>query len=362
MKEKILNLIKEIDISNISKFNNLIDSNALSEIFIKDDKVSFAIDIEMLEIDGKSAQILEDKIKEKLKTITNSKVNIILTSSQKSPSDLNQPAKTPEEQIKVEQGAVKQSAVKGVKNIIVVASGKGGVGKSTVAVNLAISLKRIGFKVGLADADIYGPSITHLMNLQGKPKNEGNLMIPISNYGIDCISVGSLVAKDKAAIWRGPMITKVLTQLISGTKWDNKGGSIDYLIIDLPPGTGDVHLSLVQQFKPDGAVIVTTPQNLAIIDVIKAVDMFKTLKIPILGVVQNMAYFLGKDGEKNYIFGKDGGRKMAKDLGLKFLGDIAVESEINKATELQNPICNLNPSSEISFEFGRIAENVVDSH
>jgi len=344
MQEIILNLLKKIQTKDICQFQNLIESKALSEIIVKADKISFAIDIGMLGIDSKTAQSLVDKIQSELKNISDLPVNIILTKSQAEPRPKAQEIQ-------------EHSVVKGVKKIIAVASGKGGVGKSTVAANLAISLKRIGYKVGLADADIYGPSVAYLMNLQGKPESEGNLMIPIQSYGVDCISVGSLIEATKAAIWRGPMVTKVLTQLISGTKWVD----IDYLIIDLPPGTGDVHLSLVQQFKPDGVVLVSTPQNLAVIDVIKAVDMFNGLQTPILGVVQNMAYLLGENGKKNYIFGNEAVKNMAKDFDIKILGNIAINQEINQSNDDRKPICEQNPSSEIAFEFGKIAEDIVDN-
>ncbi|MES2676810.1 MAG: Mrp/NBP35 family ATP-binding protein [Pseudomonadota bacterium] len=342
MQKKILDAIKQINIKDLCQFENLVASKALSEIILKADKISFAIDIGILEIDSKTAQILVEKIQKQLKNVSDLPVNIVLTKSQS--------------QMQAKPQAAEHKIVKGVKKIIVVASGKGGVGKSTVAANLAISLKRIGYKVGLADADIYGPSVAYLMNLQGKPENEGNLMIPISNYGIDCISVGSLVEATKASVWRGPMVTKVLTQLIAGTKWSE----IDYLIIDLPPGTGDVHLSLIQQFKPDGVVLVSTPQNLAVIDVIKAVDMFHTLQTPILGVIQNMAYLLNENGEKNYIFGQRAVKDMAKDFTIKILGEIPINPQINQANDDRNPICNSNPSHPIAFEFGRIAEDLVD--
>ena len=348
MQETILNAIQDINIKDVCQFQNLAESKSLSKIIIKEGKISFSIDIGILAIDIKTGEQLAEKIKDKLKSISDFTTNIILTST-----DQSAKSQAPIAEKK------SHSVVKGVKNIIVIASGKGGVGKSTVAVNLAISLKKLGFKIGLVDADIYGPSIAYLMNLQGKPKSESNLMIPINSYGIDCISVGSLVEAEKAAVWRGPMITKVLTQLIAGTKWGDKKSDIDYLIIDLPPGTGDVHLSLIQQFKPDGAVLVSTPQNLAIIDVIKAVDMFKTLQVPILGVVQNMAYLLDEKGEKNYLFGKDLAKKMAKDLGLKFLGDIEISAQINQANDNQNPICNSNPSNNIAFDFGKIAEELI---
>lgn len=341
MKEKILNLINQIN-------NEIISSNALSEIIIKDDKISFAIDIGLLKIDSKEGQELMQKIKDELKKITDAKVNIILTRDDKAP------------QIKPQKEEKEHSVIKGVKKVIVIASGKGGVGKSTVAVNLAISLKRIGYKVGLVDADIYGPSISYLMNLQGKPDSENNLMIPINNYGVDAISVGSIVDTTKASVWRGPMVSKVLNQLILGTKWNAKGEDIDYLIIDLPPGTGDVHLSLIQQFKPNGALLVSTPHNLSIIDVVKGVDMFKTLQVPILGVIQNMAYLQDENGNKNYLFGKDSVKKMANDLGLNFLGDIPIDAKINQSNDDRDPISHSDPSSQISFRFGEIAEDIVD--
>lgn len=337
MKEKILDIIKQID-------KNLIESAAISQIIVREDKISFAIDIGILGIDSKTAQNLVVKIQNELKSIINLPVNIVLTKDNS------------QSEVKINTSQ-EHSVIKGVKKVIVIASGKGGVGKSTVASNLAISLKRIGYKVGLVDADIYGPSIAYLMKLKGKPESEGNLMIPIQNYGVDCISVGSLVEATKASVWRGPMITKVLTQLIKGTKWVD----IDYLIIDLPPGTGDIHLSLIQQFKPDGAVLVSTPQTLAVIDVIKAIDMFKTLQVPILGVVQNMAYLLDQDGNKDYIFGCDVVQKMVEDFDLKILGDIPIDRQINQANDNQNPICHQNPSHQIAFEFGKIAEDIVDN-
>lgn len=341
MKEKVLNIINSIN-------KDLVSSESLSPIIIKDNKISFAIDVGILNIDPKEADELSKKIKEEIAKISDDKVNIIFT-------------KTRGEEVcvrpsKQEDKPQKQSSVKGVKNVIVIASGKGGVGKSTVAVNLAISLKRIGYKIGIVDADIYGPSITYLMNLKGKPDSENGLMIPINNYGIDAISVGSIVDSSKASVWRGPMITKVLTQLISGTKWED----IDYLIVDLPPGTGDVHLSLIQQFKPDGAILVSTPNNLSIIDVVKGVDMFKTLQVPILGVIQNMAYLEDEAGNKNYIFGKDLVKKMADDMSLSFLGDIPIDPKINQTNNDQSPICYSDPSSKIAFRFGEIAEDVVD--
>ncbi len=352
LEEKILNIIKQVDLreyqhQNLSNSSAILE--AISKIIIKEEKISFVINLDILEIDLEKGKVLLEEIKKQIKKVTNFAVNIALTSEKQQIMPKNQHNFTSKLNNKT-------SSIKGVQNIIAVASGKGGVGKSTVAVNLAISLGRIGYNVGLIDADIYGPSVAYLMNLQGKPESVGNLMIPIKNYGVNCISVGSIISPDKATIWRGPMVSKVLNQLIAGTSWVD----IDYLIVDLPPGTGDVALSIMQQFKPTAVVLVSTPQNLAVIDVVKAVDMFKTLQVPILGVIQNMAYLEDKNGNKNYIFGENSAKKMAQNLGLNFLGDIAIDSAIGNANDAQNPISNLHPSNQISMQFGIIAENIAD--
>ena len=243
--------------------------------------------------------------------------------------------------------------VVGVKKIIAVASAKGGVGKSTVACNLAISLKLSGQNVALVDADIYGPSSPHLMNLQGQPDQKDGLILPKMSNGIKCISIGSMVDPNAAGVWRGPMVTKILHQLIRSVNWKSDGNEVDIMIIDMPPGTGDVYLSLAEKFPLNGVVLVSTPQNLSVIDVIKSIDCFEKLKIPLLGIIQNMS-FLKVSGEKKYIFGQDGAKKLAEKMAIKFLGEIPILQEISDANESQNLHLLQNANSEITNLFKEI--------
>lgn len=241
--------------------------------------------------------------------------------------------------------------IKGVKNIIVVASGKGGVGKSTVALNLAFSLAKLKRKVALVDADIYGPSIPKMLGAEElKPKIHDGKAIPIEKYGLHTISIGYFIDKDRAAIWRGPMITKALYNLLMGTRWSD----IEYLIVDTPPGTGDVHLSLMENFNLTGAIIVSTPQELALIEACKIYDMFTKLSVPIIGIVENMSYFI-QDNSKIYIFGKDGAKKMSEELGIKLLGKVPLDPQICHASDCGNP---LMLSEGLAGIYGDIAKDV----
>ncbi len=222
--------------------------------------------------------------------------------------------------------------VVGVKKIIAVASAKGGVGKSTIACNLAANLAKQGFNVALVDADIYGPSIPYLMNLQGDPETKDKLILPMISNGVKCMSLGFIMDEKQAGVWRGPMVTKILYQLIRSVNWKSDGKEVDYMVIDMPPGTGDVYLSIADKFPLAGVVIVSTPQNLSVIDVVKSIDCFEKLKIPILGLIQNMSY-LEINGEKNFIFGKDGAKKLANDKNIKLLAELPILEEISKANE-----------------------------
>lgn len=214
-----------------------------------------------------------------------------------------------------------RAPVDNVRRIVAVASGKGGVGKSTVAAGLAQALARSGRRVGLLDADIYGPSVPTLMKLSGKPALADGKMVPPVSYGVQCMSMGFLIG-DEAAILRGPMITKTLTQLLRGTRWGEEGKPLDMLIIDMPPGTGDIHLSMAQSAPLDGAIAVTLPQALSVVDAAKAIKMFEKLGVPVLGVVENMS------GE---IFGRGGGRALAEKAGVPFLGEIPLDAALRKA-------------------------------
>lgn len=257
-----------------------------------------------------------------------------------------------------------EKAMKGVKHIIAVGSGKGGVGKSTVAVNLALSLAKKGYAVGLADSDIYGPSIPTLFNIKneevmGREIDGVSYIIPFEKFGIKLMSVGFFVDTTKALMWRGPMASNTLIQLLSETLW----GELDFLILDMPPGTGDVQLTLAQLFKVSGSVFVTTPQELAVDDVRRAVNMFrdKDINIPILGLVENMAYFTPKElpDNKYFIFGKDGGKKLSEELEIDFLSQIPISQDLSERNDTGNPI-SLDFSSLEAEAFMNLADKIID--
>jgi ATP-binding protein involved in chromosome partitioning len=251
----------------------------------------------------------------------------------------------------------------GVTNIIAIASGKGGVGKSTVAVNLAVALAGTGASVGLIDADIFGPSIPKMFGVEGeRPAAEKgekrDLIVPVEKYGVKFLSVGFFVAPESALIWRGPMASNALKQLIADGKW----GLLDYLLIDLPPGTSDIHLTLVQTVPVTAAIIVTTPQDVALADVVKGVNMFqsKSIDVPVLGLVENMSWFTPEElpGNRYYIFGKDGGKRLANELGIELLGQIPLVQGIREGGDNGSPVA-LDSESATGEAFAQLAERVV---
>ncbi len=244
-----------------------------------------------------------------------------------------------------------------VKNIIAVASGKGGVGKSTTTANLALALAAEGASVGILDADIYGPSQPMMMGISGRPESiDGKTMEPLENYGVQVISIGFLVDQEQAMIWRGPMATQALEQLLRQTHWRE----LDYLLIDMPPGTGDIALTLSQRVPLTGAVIVTTPQDIALIDVQRGVEMFKKVGVPILGIVENMAvYHCPNCGHTEHIFGADGGRRMATKHGVDYLGGLPLSLSIREQADSGRPTVVADPDSDIAASYRQIARTVA---
>ena len=258
---------------------------------------------------------------------------------------------------------IKGKAIKNIKNIVAVASGKGGVGKSTVTANLSISLAKMGFSVGVLDADIYGPSIPMMFDvLNEKPKSKNingvSKMIPILSYGVKLLSLGFFTKIDQAVIWRGPMASKALNQMIFDCHWDE----LDFLLIDLPPGTGDIHLSIMQALPISGAVVVSTPQPVALADAKKAVAMFEqeNIKVPVLGIIENMSFFTPDELPKNkyYIFGREGAKNLATDLRVPFLGEIPIYQSIREAGDIGRP-ASMQQKTMISNLLSEITKNVV---
>jgi len=255
------------------------------------------------------------------------------------------------------RGVANNVAIPGVKNIIAVSSGKGGVGKSTVAVNLAVALAANGAKVGLMDADVYGPNVPMMLGAAGvEPQVFNGQLVPAEAHGIKMISMALLVPQDKPMILRGPMLHGVVRQFLSDVNW----GQLDYLIVDMPPGTGDVQLSLAQLVPVQGAVLVTTPQEVSLSDVRRAVKMFEQVNVPVLGVIENMSYFIAPDtGNKYEIFGKGGGQKLSDEYGLHFLGEVPLGMEVREGGDKGTPVVAAFPDSPQAAAFRGVAEEVA---
>lgn len=247
-------------------------------------------------------------------------------------------------------------SIPGVKNVIAVSSGKGGVGKSTVAVNLACALRETGARVGILDGDLYGPNIPMMLGITGRPHAEGNKIIPFVQHGLQVISVGLMIAEDQPVIWRGPMLHSAIKQFLFDVLWDD----LDYLVVDLPPGTGDAQLSLSQQAHVMGAVIVTTPQDVSVHDVRKAIRMFETVKVPILGVVENMSYFTPPGHSERYeIFGKGGGQRIEDEFGVPLLGQLPIDLSVREGGDRGQPAVQSHPDTAFAVAFRAIAGQVA---
>ncbi len=342
-KERIATALAGITLPGSKE--TLSDKGALQNVQVFDKQVD--VDVQLANPTLQARKALESQIKTTLQQLDAAlevKVNIRVTAPSK-----------PE--------PIKGQPIPGIDNIIAIASGKGGVGKSTVTANLAIALAEKGCKVGILDADIYGPSIPLMFDMEGARPLSVNVdgqtkQEPIENYGVKVLSIGFFTEKDQAVIWRGPMAAKALNQLIFDAAW----GDLDFLLIDLPPGTGDIHLSIVQALPLNGAVVVSTPQNIALADARKGIAMFQqeSISVPVLGIVENMAYFTPAELPDNryYIFGKQGAENLAQDKGVPFLGALPLVQSIREAADAGRPAA-LQQDTPIREALDRIAENAV---
>jgi len=340
-KESVLNALRNVNDPDLHK--DLVSLNMIKEININGNNIAVTVELTTpaCPLKGK----IEDDCIAAIKKDIPEAGKIEITMSAKVQPSLTQ---------KMNQH------LPGVKNTIAVASGKGGVGKSTVAVNLAVALALDGAKVGLIDADIYGPSVPMMLGINDKPRIYQDTatakMLPLENYGIKVMSIGFLIDDDAPVIWRGPMASGAIKQFMSDVHWDE----LDYLIFDLPPGTGDIQLTLVQTLPLTGAVVVTTPQDVSIIDVRKAVAMFQKVNVPILGIVENMSYFIAPDTGKRYdIFGTDGGKKLAEQLSIKLLGQLPINQSVREGGDNGKPIVFHKPDSEQAKKFLEISRNLA---
>ena len=254
----------------------------------------------------------------------------------------------------LEQKRFQKNPIKGTKFTIAISSAKGGVGKSTFATNLAIALKKIGCKVGLLDADIYGPSLPKLFSIEGKPESDGQNLKPILKYDIQCMSIGFLTEEQTPMIWRGPMVTSAIKTFTQKVAWKD----LDFIIVDMPPGTGDTQLTFSQEINMDGVIIISTPQEIALQDVKRGIRMFDKLKVNIIGLIDNMSFFIGDDGKKYPIFGEGGVKKTAEEFKKEFLGEIPINSEIGKLGDMGKPIVESKPDHEISKIYLSLAEKI----
>ena len=345
-KEVILAALSNITLQNEGK--SIVESGAIKNVHIFGTDVELDVEIQIPTLQYKKRvevdciKAIHDHAFEKSKV----KVNLIV----------NAPKKTIE---------IKGNAIPGVKNIIAISSGKGGVGKSTIAANFAVSLVDLGYKVGVIDADIYGPSMHIMFGLEGAVPEAINIdgkskIKPFESYGVKLLSIGFFAQSQQAVVWRGPMASKALNQLL----WDTHWGELDILVVDLPPGTGDIHLSLVQSIPLTGAVVVSTPQNIALADARKGVNMFQmeSINVPVLGIVENMAYFTPEElpNNKYYIFGKEGAKGLAEQLEIELLAQIPLVQSVREAADAGRPAV-LQGTTPIALELLSMTKNILAS-
>jgi ATP-binding protein involved in chromosome partitioning len=357
-KEDVLDRLKQVP--GPDGQGNIVELGLVSDVFIADGKVFFSISVPAAR--AKELEPLRAAAEDAVKTIPGvSSAMVALTAEKKASATAPAPtAPAGSGEARREPAPRAKSEVEGIGAIIAVASGKGGVGKSTTAVNLALGLKGLGLKVGVLDADIYGPSMPRLLHIGGRPKTvNGRTLVPMEAYGLKVMSIGFLVDEETPMIWRGPMVISALTQMLREVAW----GELDVLIVDMPPGTGDAQLTMAQQVPLAGAVIVSTPQDLSLIDARKGWNMFKKVDVPLLGLVENMSYFVCPDcGSTHDIFGHGGAQKEAEKIGIPFLGAVPLHIDIREMSDAGTPVTVTAPDGTHAKIYGEIAEKVWNNH
>ena len=344
-KEDVINSLKTISLSGDNQ--NIIDKGSVSNVMIFGDQIDIDLKLNNPSLQARKKlevlilKTLHEKVYEKAKI----KINVSIVAEEKKDQSIT--AKT----------------LSGIENVIAISSGKGGVGKSTLTANIAVTLSNMGCKVGVLDADIYGPSIPTMFDLEGKKPFSVQIdgkskMQPIENYGVKILSIGFFTKPGQAVIWRGPMAAKALNQMIFDANW----GDLDFLLIDLPPGTGDIHLSIVQSLPINGAVVVSTPQNVALTDAKKGIAMFqqKNINVPVLGIIENMSYFTPQELPQNkyYIFGKKGAEYLANDMEVPFLGSLPLVQSVRESADYGRP-ASMQEKTSINNDFTVITKNLV---
>ncbi|MBG6200653.1 ATP-binding protein involved in chromosome partitioning [Labrenzia sp. EL_13] len=340
--------------------SDIVSLGLLSDVFVSDGRVAFSITVP-----AARAQELEplrqaaEKVVKEVEGVENAMV--ALTAERAPGGDRSTPPKPAPRQSQrgPDEQAAPKPGVPGIRHIIAVASGKGGVGKSTTTANLALGMASNGLKVGVLDADIYGPSVPRLFNVSGRPETaSGRILKPLEGYGIKVMSMGFMVEEETPMIWRGPMVISALTQMLREVAW----GDLDVLVVDMPPGTGDAQLTMAQQVPLAGAVIVSTPQDLALIDARKGLNMFKRVDVPVLGIVENMSYFLCPDcGGRHDIFGHGGARAEAERLRVPFLGEVPLTMKIRETSDAGTPIVVSDPEGPMAAIYKDIASKVMST-